>query len=783
MHTAHSLISQINHVTYSFLIGLFVFTVPIWSQQTLGLAVQLYTLKLLTFQVHITLSPSQASIMPNQGKILAQIDANVVRSTTAAPIGAAASLKRVENKSAPAKKKERMSSLCKTPPQLIRNTDSNVDFRRGPCLGEGGFARCFLVKNSDGQVFAAKTVAKASLTSQRVHQKLLAEIKIHKCMNHPNIVKFVDCFEDSVNVYMLLEICVNSSLSDLIKARKRLTTPEVRFFTLQLMGAILYMHSRKVVHRDLKLGNIFLDDKMNVKIGDFGLAAVIATNSDRKRTICGTPNYIAPEVLYGKKTGHSFEVDIWSAGIIVYTMLFGKPPFQDKDVEEIYKRIRDNSYTIPEKYVTENSDKFVKDILIPDPTERPSVRQILAHPFFIAGLIPAAVPVTALVESPSFFSLTKAKSQANFVDCLVKARLMSRSHAMDFTQSLYANKAAATSTIAPTIISETNDANPVKVTADDLVVDSKAALPTSLSPAHTKEKYKLELVAADKNEQVSQSAVPAIDMKGDGLKSKRDAATIGGKRDLNQLLAPDEMPATTRFRLQLNVLDRELEKYNTTTGTLVPELPIQPRYPVTFIVRWVDMSNRYGIAYQLSDGVVGVLFKDKATMIADRLEESYMFYRQCTNDAWVGDEVRKRASNSKDLHKRFRVLHTLKNYMDSALKVYDGMASTQSYVDRQTDFLSHYDREDDYVAFRMYQGNFQVNFADHVKIILSQNCAQVDLLDNSGRLHTWTLSEALSFARHAELKKDKSAPAFKLAKRLAICRNYIQRQLDRSLYM
>lgn len=108
---------------------------------------------------------------------------------------------------------------------------------------------------------------------------------------------------------------------------------------VQLIGACHYMHTHQVIHRDLKLGNLFLDANMNVKVGDFGLAALIENPGERKKTICGTPNYIAPEVLFDTANGHSFEVDTWSIGVILYTLVVGRPPFQTKDVKAIYKSV------------------------------------------------------------------------------------------------------------------------------------------------------------------------------------------------------------------------------------------------------------------------------------------------------------------------------------------------------------------------------------------------------------------------------------------------------------
>jgi serine/threonine protein kinase len=108
---------------------------------------------------------------------------------------------------------------------------------------------------------------------------------------------------------------------DMVKKRRFLTEPEVRFYTIQTAGAIKYMHAKGIIHRDLKMGNIFLDKDMNIKVGDFGLAALLMSGKDmsacRRTTLCGTPNYIAPEILEKSKKGHDHAVDIWSLGIIM----------------------------------------------------------------------------------------------------------------------------------------------------------------------------------------------------------------------------------------------------------------------------------------------------------------------------------------------------------------------------------------------------------------------------------------------------------------------------------
>ena len=276
-------------------------------------------------------------------------------------------------------------------------------YSKGRLLGKGGFAKCYEFRNIEtNQITAAKVIAKSSLVKSRAKQKLISEIKIHKALHHPNIVAFEHYFEDSENVYLLLEICQNQSLNELLKRRKTLSELEVQCYTMQIIKALKYLHSHRIIHRDLKLGNLFISDKMELKVGDFGLATKLEFDGERKRTVCGTPNYIAPEILDGK-TGHSYEVDIWSLGVIIYTLIIGKPPFETNNVKETYKRIKMNSYSFPERAIISDAAKaLIQDILVLDPTKRPSLDGILASDFFNMGTsIPKLLQPSTLACPPS----------------------------------------------------------------------------------------------------------------------------------------------------------------------------------------------------------------------------------------------------------------------------------------------------------------------------------------------------------------------------------------------
>ena len=260
-------------------------------------------------------------------------------------------------------------------------------------LGKGGFAKCYeLICKDNKKVFAAKMIQKSNIKTPRQKQKLRSEIKIHKSCHHSHVVAFEHDFEDSEYVYILLELCENQTLNEIHHRRKTFTELEVQCYMIQLIKALKYLHSHRIIHRDLKLGNLFLNDKMELKVGDFGLATKLDYDGERKKTICGTPNYIAPEVI--SSLGHSFEVDIWAIGIIIYTLLIGKPPFETRDVKITYDKIKKAEFYFPQNSKISNSAKnLIKKILVVDPNQRPSLNEILFDEFFNQGItIPKLLP-------------------------------------------------------------------------------------------------------------------------------------------------------------------------------------------------------------------------------------------------------------------------------------------------------------------------------------------------------------------------------------------------------
>merc|ERR1719259_262680 len=238
-----------------------------------------------------------------------------------------------------------------------------------------------------GDITAGKIVPKSLLTKSHQKEKMSQEIRLHKGVSNPYLVKLYSYFEDNNFVYIVLELCRKRSLTELHKRRKAITEPETRYFMRHILLGVLYLHENKIIHRDLKLGNVFLNDNMECKIGDFGLATRVDYDGERKKTLCGTPNYIAPEVL-GKK-GHSYEVDVWSLGCILYTLLVGKPPFETQSLKDTYSRIKKNEYHVPSRV---------------GPLAKNLIQKLLQDDFMTMGYLPPRLPVSCLTMAPRFDS-------------------------------------------------------------------------------------------------------------------------------------------------------------------------------------------------------------------------------------------------------------------------------------------------------------------------------------------------------------------------------------------
>eukprot|EP00095_Tigriopus_kingsejongensis_P008751 snap_masked-scaffold92_size382268-processed-gene-1.10 protein:Tk08751 transcript:snap_masked-scaffold92_size382268-processed-gene-1.10-mRNA-1 annotation:"phosphorylase b kinase gamma catalytic skeletal muscle isoform" len=233
----------------------------------------------------------------------------------------------------------------------------------------------------------------ANLSPEDLREEVHREVMVLKLVSsHPFIVDLIDVYESTTFIFLVFELCRNGELFDYLTSKITLSEKRVRSIMKQILEAVDHCHQLRVVHRDLKPENILLDDSLNVKLTDFGFAKIL-NQGETLREICGTPGYLAPELLQTgmleehECEGYSFEVDSWACGVIMYTLLCGCPPFWHRRQIVMIRQICEGRYTFssPEwDNITEETRDLIAKLLVVDPKRRCTIAQALNHPVFRA---------------------------------------------------------------------------------------------------------------------------------------------------------------------------------------------------------------------------------------------------------------------------------------------------------------------------------------------------------------------------------------------------------------
>ncbi|BAT98158.1 hypothetical protein VIGAN_09178700 [Vigna angularis var. angularis] len=262
-------------------------------------------------------------------------------------------------------------------------------YELGKTIGEGSFAKVKFAKNvENGNHVAIKILDRSHVLSHKMtEQQLKKEISAMKIINHPNVVKIYEVMASKTKIYIVLELINGGELFDKIAQSGRLKEDEARSYFHQLINAVDYCHSRGVYHRDLKPENLLLDSNGVLKISDFGLSTYAQKEDELLRTACGTPNYVAPEVLNDRGYVGSTS-DIWSCGVILFVLMAGYLPFDEPSQMALYKKICRAQFTCPSWFSSE-AKKLLKRILDPNPLTRIKIPEILEDEWFRKGYKPA----------------------------------------------------------------------------------------------------------------------------------------------------------------------------------------------------------------------------------------------------------------------------------------------------------------------------------------------------------------------------------------------------------
>ncbi|KAJ3679218.1 hypothetical protein LUZ60_017229 [Juncus effusus] len=253
-------------------------------------------------------------------------------------------------------------------------------YRIGRTIGEGTFAKVKLALNVETREnVAIKIIDKNMVRKKNLNDQVMREISAMKVLHHPNIIRIYEVIATKTKIYLVMEYASGGQLSDKLNYMKKLDERDARKYFQQLIDAVDYCHCRQVYHRDIKPENLLLDNRGNLKLSDFGLSA-LQMPGDLLSTSCGSPSYVAPEVIVHKNYDGA-TADIWSCGVILFEMLAGFLPFDDRSLMNLYRKISRAQYAFPE-WFTAPQKRLISKIFDPLPTKRATIAEIFADKWF-----------------------------------------------------------------------------------------------------------------------------------------------------------------------------------------------------------------------------------------------------------------------------------------------------------------------------------------------------------------------------------------------------------------
>ncbi|RKP09562.1 phosphoinositide-dependent kinase-1, partial [Thamnocephalis sphaerospora] len=271
----------------------------------------------------------------------------------------------------------------------LRRKRTPDDFKLERNLGEGSYSTVMLAtERATGRQFAIKILDKRHIVKEKKVKYVNIEKQTLNRLQHPSVLRLHYTFQDSQSLYFVLDLARNGEMLTWIRKLGSFDLPCTRFYAAELLEAVAYLHAQGVVHRDLKPENILLDDRMHIKLADFGTAKLFDTagqpDDDRSNSFVGTAEYVSPELLTNKIATRS--CDWWAFGCIIYQLLAGRPPFKAPNEYLTFQKIVQLDYTFPSGFPGDARD-LVQKLLVLDPHKRLGsgpcgVEQLRAHPFF-----------------------------------------------------------------------------------------------------------------------------------------------------------------------------------------------------------------------------------------------------------------------------------------------------------------------------------------------------------------------------------------------------------------
>ncbi|XP_032785376.2 aurora kinase isoform X1 [Daphnia magna] len=258
------------------------------------------------------------------------------------------------------------------------------NFEIGRPLGKGKFGNVYLAREIKSKfIIALKVLFKSQLQKCHMEHQLRREIEIQSHLRHPNVLRMYGYFYDETRIYLILEFAANGEMYKFLKRQPhgRFSEPQTANYMAQLADALMYCHAQKVIHRDIKPENLLLGIYGEIKIADFGWS--VHAPSSRRTTMCGTPDYLAPEMIEGRS--HDEHVDLWTLGILCYEFLVGSPPFEEENQDLTYRRICKVDIRFP-AHLSVGAKDLIAKLLRRKAEDRIPLKKLLEHPWIVMHL-------------------------------------------------------------------------------------------------------------------------------------------------------------------------------------------------------------------------------------------------------------------------------------------------------------------------------------------------------------------------------------------------------------
>ena len=625
-------------------------------------------------------------------------------------------------------------------------------------LGKGGFAEVYKVKrekntNEEPTYFALKKINKSVLQDKDRKQKILTEIKIHRTLNHKNICKFEHSFEDDNFVYILVEYCPFKSLNDLLKKRIKLKEYEVRFYMFQVLEALMYLKRKKIVHRDLTLGNIFLKDYQTIKLGDFGLSFKENENDEKKETFCGTEGYFAPETVYYKFSNKS---DIFAFGVCIYICLTGKSLFSNAiNTEDVIskKEIPYDLFTL----CSEQCKDLLNQIFTME-NFRIDLDDIYSHPFFNKGIgiIGEKLPIFPFHEdySKEEYVFVRKKYEDE-IEVLNKKVIMSnvnpfkkKNNNFDDYMKIDSNSHLKSINIKPkkkrftgkNINLESSKVylrrNYREVTFDmtkrkkKQILNSSKKLSSDLSDLKNLSTFNLN------NSNINNSSAL--------ININLNSSTLNNSNNMSSNINFNKSISNLKNLSDGNQKDKEIKlNHNQSDGNnfenlLEKEIIKKSNYSIIEdnIIQYIDLGNKYGLGYKLNGGDIGILFCDGTGMI--KLKNCLLYiYKELNNKKKeIIQEIiyppNKQCSN--EILKKIHILEFLILEFDKKKMKLNKKFNRYNYDEFV--YLKKWKKTSKGYFFILSNNNIQIIFEDKVQIIFFCNYQhkKIEYIDEKGEI-------------------------------------------------